>query len=169
MLLWAKVAAVLGFSVMLMGSKIIIHVPPGGSVVSSSGLFACAAGEVCTIDINEQYFAETFTAEAEPGFEFGGWGDKAGTLCGGSRDPYCSELGGDSFSDFGSGKPQLQPGSVLTMHPSFAATGYAAPQPDTTSTTVADWLSGAARSSVFRTVTAGSARTFAENITSTTS
>ena len=129
MLLWAKVAAVLGFSVLLMGSKIIIHVPPGGSVVSSSGLFACAAGEVCTIDINEQYFAETFTAEAEPGFEFGGWGDKAGALCGGSRDPYCSELGGESFSDFGSGKPQLQPGSVLTMHPSFEATGYAAPQP----------------------------------------
>jgi len=128
MWLWAKVAAVLGFSVLLMGSKIIIHVPPGGSVVSSSGLFACAAGEVCTIDINEQYFAETFTAEAEPGFAFSGWGDKAGALCGGSRDPYCSELDGGPFSDFGSGKPQLQPGSVLTMHPSFAATGYAAPQ-----------------------------------------
>ena len=40
MLLWIRAAAVLGTSMLLMGSKLIIHVPEGGSVVSSSGLFA---------------------------------------------------------------------------------------------------------------------------------
>ncbi|MEE4144441.1 MAG: DUF922 domain-containing protein [Halieaceae bacterium] len=121
MWLWAKVAAVLGFSVLLMGSKIIIHVPAGGSVVSSSGLFACAAREVCTIEADERYFAETFTAEAAPGYTFDGWGDKAGALCAGSPDPYCSELDEAPLAGFGDGAPRLQRGSVLTLHPAFAA------------------------------------------------
>ena len=125
MLLWARVAAVLGASVLLMGSKIIIHVPAGGSVVSSSGLFACAAGEVCTIDIDERYFSETFTAAAEPGYEFGGWGNRADAVCRDSRDPDCSELGDGPFADPEGKRSRLQPGTTLTMHPAFTATGRA--------------------------------------------
>ena len=128
MLVWARIAAALGFSALLMGSKIIIHVPPGGSVVSSSGLFACAGGEVCTIDIDKQYFAETFSAEAEPGFEFEGWDDRAGALCGGSRDPDCSELDEVSFAGIDGRRQQLQRGSTLTLRPAFAATDYASVQ-----------------------------------------
>ena len=127
MLVWARIAAALGFSALLMGSKIIIHVPPGGSVVSSSGLFACAGGEVCTIDIDKRYFAETFSAEAEPGFEFEGWDDR-GNPCGGSRDPDCSELDEVSFAGIDGQRQQLQRGSTLTLRPAFAATDYASVQ-----------------------------------------
>lgn len=127
MLLWARVAGVLGVSALLMGSKIIIYVPAGGSVVSSSGLFACAAGEVCTIDIDERYFSETFTAEAEPGYEFSGWGNRADAVCRDSRDPYCRALDDGPFADREVMQSQLRSAGTLTMHPSFAATGRAVP------------------------------------------
>lgn len=126
MLVWARNVAVLAICVLLMGSKIIIEVPAGGAVLSSSGLYACAANEKCTIDIDKQYFAETFTAEAEPGFEFSGWSAGTGAVCGGSRDPYCSELDDGPFSDFEGRAQELAPGSVVNMMPSFAGSDYAA-------------------------------------------
>lgn len=98
MLAWIKAIAALGISVLLMGSKVIIHVPEGGSVVSSSGLVACSAGEVCTVDIDPQHFSETFIAVAEPGYQFADWGKAPGAVCKASHNPYCEELDNSAFA-----------------------------------------------------------------------
>ncbi|MCB1701399.1 MAG: DUF922 domain-containing protein [Pseudomonadales bacterium] len=125
MLAWVRAAAILGTSILLMGSKIIIHVPQGGSVVSSSGLFACSAGETCTIELDERHHAETFTAVADSGYEFHGWGDKAGSLCQGSRNPYCEELDNGAVFDAEPGfKDRRRSGGAITMNPSFVGSDY---------------------------------------------
>jgi predicted secreted Zn-dependent protease len=125
MLLWVKTAAVLGLSVLLMGSKLIIQVPEGGSVVSSSGLVACAAGETCTVDTSDGDFAETFTAVAEPGYAFDRWADRAGAVCRGSRDAWCEELDNGPFSDFTRSHSRLRQGAAMTLTPAFRAWGSA--------------------------------------------
>lgn len=121
MWVWARITGLLGLSMLLMGSKLIIEVPQGGSIESSTGLFACTAGEVCTIEINKRQFAETFTAVAEPGYVFHSWVGSAGAVCRGSRDTYCAELDRDAFFDSRGDSVQVRPGSVLTMSPSFTA------------------------------------------------
>jgi predicted secreted Zn-dependent protease len=128
MLLWVKTAAVLGLSILLMGSKLIIQVPEGGSVVSSSGLVACAAGETCTVDLSAEEFAETFTAVAEPGYAFDHWRDRAGAVCRGSRDAYCEELDNGPFSDFSESRSRLRQGATMTMTPAFTARGHTSAQ-----------------------------------------
>lgn len=110
MLLWMRVLGTLGLSVLLMGSKIIIRVPEGGSVTSSSGLYACSAGETCTIDVDPGQFTETFTAQADPGFEFSGWRGGANALCPGSVSVDCDQLDTGGFSAGGLGTVSLTPG-----------------------------------------------------------
>ena len=124
MLLWVRTAAVLGISVLLMGSKLIIHVPQGGAVVSSSGLFACGAGESCTIDINEHHFAETFTAVADAGYTFNRWETGTGAICSGSLNTQCDELDTDSFGAFDGGTTASRGGDALTLTPSFSGSAY---------------------------------------------
>lgn len=124
MLIWGRTAAVLGLSVLLMGSKLIIHMPEGGSVVSSSGLFACDAGETCTIDIDEHNFAETFTAVPEAGYAFSQWENKAGAVCRGSYSPYCEELDNGPLSDIDNSTTAARRGSKLSLTPSFRSSGY---------------------------------------------
>ena len=120
MLLWVRAAAVLGTSMLLMGSKLIIHVPEGGSVVSSSGLFACDAGESCTIDFNEQHFAETFTAVADSGYVFNHWGSGTGAICSGSLNTQCDELDPDSLGGFGTAATTNRNRGALSLTPSFS-------------------------------------------------
>ena len=91
-MLWVRAAAVLGLSVMLMGSKLVIRVPEGGEVISSSGLVACAAGETCTVDLQQGRFAETFTAVAADGYPFRGWTGGDAAVCGGTLVADCTEL-----------------------------------------------------------------------------
>jgi predicted secreted Zn-dependent protease len=124
MLLWVRSAAVLGISVLLMGSKLIIHVPEGGAVVSSSGLFACGAGESCTIDINEHHFAETFTAVADAGYTFNRWETGTGAICSGSLNTQCDELDNDSFGGFDRGTTASRSGDALSLTPSFSGSEY---------------------------------------------
>jgi len=121
MLVWVKTAAVLGVSVLLMGSKLIIQVPEGGSVVSSSGLVACAAGETCTVDVDNENFSETFTAVPEAGYAFKRWADRAGAACGGSANPSCAALDNSPFSDFQGRDSRLHSAGTLTMTPSFTS------------------------------------------------
>ena len=81
----------------------------GGAVVSSSGLFACDAGETCTIDINEHHFAETFTAVADAGYTFNRWETGTGAICSGSLNTQCDELDNDSFGGFDRGTTASRP------------------------------------------------------------
>jgi predicted secreted Zn-dependent protease len=117
----ARIVAVMGVSVLLMGSKLIIRVPEGGSVVSSSGLFACAGGEVCTLEVDPRHFSETFTAEAAAGHSFEGWGGSSASLCNGSSYPLCDALDSNPFSGAGEVVDRFRSGSALTLEPSFAA------------------------------------------------
>ncbi|MEM6581081.1 MAG: imelysin family protein [Pseudomonadota bacterium] len=66
-------AAALAASLFLVGCKVVVKVPDGGSVTSASGDFDCASGEECSIDVTNFDFEETFTAVPEEGFEFIGW------------------------------------------------------------------------------------------------
>lgn len=119
MLAWIKIIAALGISVLLMGSKVIIHVPEGGSVVSSSGLVACSAGEVCTVDIDPRHFSETFIAVAEPGYTFAGWGKAPGAVCRASSNPHCEELDKSAFAAGFAPRPSS---ATRRMNPRFTST-----------------------------------------------
>ncbi len=129
-MLWVRAAAVLGLSVLLMGSKLIIRVPEGGSVISSSGLVACAAGETCSVDVDRRNFAETFTAVAADGYTFRGWTGGDAAVCGGTLVADCTELDSGPFSDFGMDASAGDSGGTLTLLPAFDAHGSAAAGPE---------------------------------------
>jgi len=128
-MLWVRTAAVLGLSVLLMGSKLIIRVPEGGSVISSSGLVACAAGETCTVDVDRRNFAETFTAVAADGYTFRGWTGGDAAVCGGTLVADCTELDSGPFSDFGIDAAGPGSGGMLTLLPAFEDHGATAASP----------------------------------------
>lgn len=117
-----RAAVVLGLSMLLMGSKLVISVPEGGSVVSSSGLFACHAGETCTIAIDNDHFAETFYAQAAAGYFFSRWGERAGALCAGSHDAHCDALDRGTFSARRAGLDSL--GHSHTLMPVFVGQSF---------------------------------------------
>ena len=71
---------------LLGGCKIVITTPEGGSVVTESGAYRCAAGETCEIDVIDLFFQENFVARAEPGYYFAGWRKQDRGLCGGSQN-----------------------------------------------------------------------------------
>ncbi|MFT7286210.1 MAG: hypothetical protein ACI87W_000314 [Halieaceae bacterium] len=66
------------------GCKVVIEVPEGGTVVSVSGDYQCAAGSTCSIDVSDLLFDQTFEAVADAGYTFAGWRTRNRGLCGGS-------------------------------------------------------------------------------------
>lgn len=127
MLYW-KAIGVLPLSLLLMGSKLVITVPPGGSVESSSGLIACSAGEVCTVEVDGQHLEESFRAIPYQGNHFAAWEDSRNAICAGSRNPECSDLDSGEFSGYSSTAAQLNSDAVMTMRPTFIS--YEATQPE---------------------------------------
>lgn len=72
----------------LQGCKIILIVPEGGSIVSSSGNYSCSAGNTCEIDVEDgSEFSDTFTAVPDAGYTFVEWKKEQNHLCGGSTEP----------------------------------------------------------------------------------
>lgn len=82
------VAAALGLS--LTGCKLAIIVGEGGEVTSLSGNNDCAGPNYCIVDITNENFSETFTAIAEPGYEFVKWQDGDGFQCANSTSTSCT-------------------------------------------------------------------------------
>ena len=117
---WLKTAAVIGTSITLMGSKIVITVPQGGSVVSTSGLISCSAGEVCIIDIAEPHFVDTFTAVPDQGYYFTRWQDDSRGLCRGGLHPQCPQPAATAVQDQQGFVLPADPAAVFTMNPTFA-------------------------------------------------
>ncbi len=124
---WLKTVAITGTSIMLMGSKIVITVPQGGSVVSSSGLMTCSAGEVCIIDIAEHHFVDTFTAVPEQGYYFASWENASGGLCRGSLHPQCPEPAASAMRIQEGFRLPPDPAAVFTLNPAFAPRGAVPP------------------------------------------
>jgi hypothetical protein len=67
------------------GCKIEIAMPAHGTVVSSTGLYGCAAGEICTLDIDDPWLDENFTAVPDTGYRFVRWVDQDNALCRGKK------------------------------------------------------------------------------------
>jgi uncharacterized repeat protein (TIGR01451 family) len=91
---------------LLAGCKIKITVPEGGYVTTESGSYSCQSGQICTINVYDIYFDETFIAvpkgcygsgfpfigpgvvpDCYTGYEFTGWKRYNKRLCGGSNKP----------------------------------------------------------------------------------
>ncbi len=81
------------------GCKIVIEVPEGGSVTTESGNYFCAEAESCEVDVDDDAFAETFSAIPAEDYEFRGWKQRAGGLCQGELE----RLAPCSFSTVGYG------------------------------------------------------------------
>ncbi|MDZ7784999.1 MAG: hypothetical protein U5K56_19325 [Halioglobus sp.] len=71
----------------LASCKVEIETPVEGGVTTTSGAIDCAADDVCTIDVVDIFFDETFVAEPEQGFVFAGWKAKPRGFCGGRTTP----------------------------------------------------------------------------------
>lgn len=85
--------------VALAGCKIVITVPEGGRVASSSGTNDCEAGETCIIDVVDLFFDDTFSAEPADGWHFTVWQKTDRGLCGGKEGScrlYTSDLEGNA-------------------------------------------------------------------------
>jgi predicted secreted Zn-dependent protease len=103
------------------GCKVKITVPEGGSVVSSTGLYGCTSGEICTIDVDHPYLAESFTATPDAGYEFAGWEKKHGGFCGGKKS--ACNLSTTGFPLNPALNTLLGKSDVFTMNPVFVYSG----------------------------------------------
>ncbi len=64
-----------------------IESPVEGRVTTTSGAIECPAGQICSIDISNVAFDETFVAEPAAGLVFKGWTEKDRALCGDTSEP----------------------------------------------------------------------------------
>lgn len=71
----------------LVGCRVQLAAPEGGSVATQSGAYRCAESSECVVEISDTGFHETFTAQPAPGFIFAGWQKEHLGLCGGSLEP----------------------------------------------------------------------------------
>lgn len=71
----------------LVGCKVRIPVPEGGKVEAKSGSYRCNGGQMCTIEVVDLFFDETFQALPADGYYFSHWEKGNRRLCGGRRQP----------------------------------------------------------------------------------
>jgi len=109
--------------VALSACKIEIEVPTSGSVTTNSSNINCAAGEVCTVDVSDIFFDETFVAQPAAGFVFTGWKQKSRGFCQGSTAPCALNTAG--FAGNANLTALLNnPNEVFYLEPSFQSTGF---------------------------------------------
>ncbi|MEM0954393.1 MAG: hypothetical protein AAGI24_09645 [Pseudomonadota bacterium] len=100
-----------------------ISVPSSGSVISTSGAMDCSANTLCSIDVNDIHFNETFTAIPAAGFEFVGWKRQPFGLCGGSTGPCplttAGAQGNEAFLSI-LNNPEVS----FYLEPEFRSTGF---------------------------------------------
>ena len=107
----------------LSACKVQVEVPTSGSVTTTSGAISCAAGDVCTVDVTDIYFDETFVAEPDEGFVFSGWKQKHRGFCGGNTAP--CRLFTSGFEGNDALMAILEnPEEVFYLEPAFQSTGF---------------------------------------------
>ena len=67
--------------------KIQIETPVEGGVTTTSTSIGCAAAQVCSVDVSDIYFNETFVEDPAEGWHFAGWKKRLAGLCGGKTTP----------------------------------------------------------------------------------
>ncbi len=108
---------------LLSACKLEITVPAGGSVVTGSGLYACAAGETCNITIDHPYFSDSFSAVPAQGYIFSRWKDAPGAFCAGSRVRVCADINTRIFLEHTDLLSWLLIDAGNTLSPVFNNTG----------------------------------------------
>ena len=66
--------------------KVQVQVPDNGRVTSVSGNYLCEVSQTCEIEVIDLLFNETFIAEPARGYQFDGWRQELGYLCGGQTN-----------------------------------------------------------------------------------
>ena len=85
-----RALAVSAMLLLASGCKLILINPEGGLMASTSGTRDCRAPTVCTFEITDATFDETWTAVPDPLWEFVRWSDGTDFVCAGSTNPVCS-------------------------------------------------------------------------------
>ena len=96
-----------------------IESPVEGRVTTTSGAIECPAGQICSIDISDVAFDETFVAEPAAGFVFKGWTQKDRALCGDTSGP-CRLETADFEGSTGLLPPAQDTGETYYLTPQFA-------------------------------------------------
>jgi hypothetical protein len=76
------------FCITLASCKVITTVPTGGKVTYQGGKDYCLTGEICSVEISDFEYHETFIAVPDNGYAFSEWEREDQAFCGG-RDAPC--------------------------------------------------------------------------------
>ncbi|MDX1734760.1 MAG: hypothetical protein R3228_10340 [Halioglobus sp.] len=110
----------------LAACKIEIQAPTSGGVATLSGNINCAAGQVCTVDVVDIFFDETFVAQPAAGFTFKNWKRKVGSFCGDALVP-CHLTTTVGFAGNAALTAILDdPLQVFFLDPTFQSSGFKA-------------------------------------------
>jgi hypothetical protein len=103
--------------VLLTACKVEVVVPEGGRVDTVSGAYSCEAGQTCSVDVSDEFFAETFVAEPGDDNIFSGWNKGFRRLCGGSLTP--CELSTGGFDAYQALLDILASDEIFYLEPTF--------------------------------------------------
>jgi hypothetical protein len=109
--------------VVLSACKLEIAVPTSGSVTTDSGNINCAAGQICTENVTDIYFDESFVAQPDAGFVFTGWKAKVRGFCGDADTPCVLSTALFAGSDILTSILD-NPNEVFYLEPRFQSTGF---------------------------------------------
>lgn len=113
-----KAASVSLCALFMVACKIQINMPEeGGSVGTSSGDYACAAGQQCVIEVTDTSFNQLFFADPDQGWVFTGWKKARGYFCGG-KDTNCA-LSTQNFAGVQQLLDFLETDAVFYLEPQF--------------------------------------------------
>ncbi len=112
-----RLAAIVLAALMIVSCRLKIVVPEGGSVVSQSGTYSCAAGERCIVQINDIFFNETFVAKPAQGYELTAWAKRERALCAGTSQP--CKLATEAFEGSEPLMDLLESDEVFLLQPVF--------------------------------------------------
>lgn len=85
-----KILMILSLASVMSGCRLEVIVSDGGTVLSQSSVRDCVGPSYCINEIDDPYFNDTFTAVANPGYEFVRWQAGDGFFCGNSTNTTCS-------------------------------------------------------------------------------
>lgn len=89
----AKCCLVFGLSTVMTACKLQVIAPEGGVITAPDGTergFVCGESVICSVEIDEADYSQTFTVTSVPPYEFVRWQDGRGFLCADSAEPTCT-------------------------------------------------------------------------------